>query len=337
MTGRTMRLIAATLLACFMTNAEAVVIKLATIAPKDSTWHRQLQEMGARWAEVSDGEVQLKIYAGTLGDEPDIMRKVRIGALDGALVTMNSLGTIHPVTESFNIPLAFASHAELDYVRDGLAPVMEDALADKGFIVLHWTEAGWVHFFTKTPVRTPDDLRQHKLFVWAGTSSTTEAEELWRQLGFQPVPLTSIDILPAQQTGMITALPTPPLAALANQWFPLSPYMTDLKWAAVLGATIITARSWEKIPPEHRPAIAKIAREVGIGLTADVRQLEQDAMDAMLKRGLEVVAVSDETFIEWQTTVESVYPQIRGNMIDEEYFDEVIRLRDQYRAQVRAN
>jgi TRAP-type C4-dicarboxylate transport system substrate-binding protein len=305
-----------------------IIIKLGTLAPKDSTWYRILETMGERWKQASAGKVELRIRAGTAGDESDIMRRMRVGQLQAGAVTTVGLSTIDPIAEALHIPLAFRSQEELDYVRSRMAVRMEATLLQKGFVVLNWGEAGWVRFFTKSPVASPADLKKLKLFVWAAGKST---DDIWKDNGFQPVSLSSVDILPGLQTGMITAIQVPPLAALSNQWFAITKYMTDLRWAPLTGATIITRDAWEQIPADARPALAKIARESGDQMQKEIRSMEQQALDAMVKRGLQIVKVSADEEGEWQKTVEALYPRLRGSLVPAEYFDEVMKLRDEYR------
>jgi TRAP-type C4-dicarboxylate transport system substrate-binding protein len=219
----------------------------------------------------------------------------------------------------------------MEYVRDGIARQLETLLAAKGFRVLTWAEVGWVHFFTKEPVATPDDLRKQKLFVWSNGDSAN-SEKLWQDLGFNTIFLSSIDILPALQTGMITAFQAPPLMALANQWFPFTPYMTDLRWAPLTGATIITEKAWQKIPARFRQELAQIVEEEAPNLQKDVRDLEQQAKDAMVKRGLKIVAVDKAAKNAWLEAVKKGYPKIRGTIVPDEYFAETLRLRDEFRA-----
>ena len=316
--------------ASFSSNAETV-IKLATVAPKDSIWHENLKRVDARWQAASNGQVRLRIYAGTLGDEDDILRRVRVGQLDAAAISMAGLSSIDSATKAMHIPLAFTSNEEMEYVRDRIALQLEPILAAKKFVVLTWGEVGWVHFFTKQPVKTPDDLRRQKLFVWSNGDSS-DSERLWQDLGFNTVSLSSIDIMPALQTGMITAYQAPPLMALANQWFPFTGYMTDLKWAPLSGATVVTQRAWNKVPEAFRKELVDIARNEGLKLQHEVRKLEQEAKDAMVKRGLEIVPVNKTDMQAWLNAAEAGYPGIRGAVVPEEFFDETMRLRDEFRA-----
>lgn len=333
MPSHSFKLIIALLFVLFSTSLAAeVVIKMATVAPKDSIWYENLKKVDERWSLATNGQVRLRIYAGTLGDEDDILRRVRVGQLDGAAISTAGLSSIDPATQAMHIPLAFITNQEMEYVRDGITGQLEPLLAAKGFRVLAWGEVGWVHFFTREPVRTPDDLRKQKLFVWSNGDSS-EGEKLWQNLGFNTVSLSSIDIMPALQTGMITAYQAPPLMALANQWFPFTPYMTDLKWAPLTGATIITETAWNRIPVDFRQELIQISNEEVLHLQAAVRSLEQEAIDAMVERGLTIVPVDRTAMAAWLETVKTVYPQIRGSVVPARYFDETIRLRDEYRSQ----
>lgn len=326
--GLTLAVLCATL-GCVAPSAQALTVRLATVAPKDSTWHEYLQEIDQKWKEASDGKVVLRIYAGTLGDEGDIMRRIRIGQIDAATVTTVGLSTVDPAATALHIPLAFSSYRELEYVQRRVMPLIEQVLREKDIVVLNWGAGGWVHFFSNTPLQRPEDLKKLKLFVWS-TGDSTETEELWKTVGVKPVPLSSVDILPALQTGMITAYQAPPIAALANQWFAFTDYMTGMKWAPLLGATVISARAWSKLPDDLRPKLMKIARAAGERLNVRVRELEQSAVEAMVKRGLKIVPVPDDALREWQTLTRSLYPEIRGKLIPSEYFDRVLRFRDEF-------
>jgi len=329
-------LILITFLAFSTTSNAGVVIKLATVAPKDSIWHEHLKIIDQRWQTATDGQVKLRIYAGTLGDEDDILRRVRVGQLDAGTISTAGLSSIHKATQAMHIPLAFKSNEEMEYVRNGIAKTLDPLLAAKGFKVLSWGEVGWVHFFTREPVATPNDLRKQKLFVWSNGDSA-DSEKLWQNFGFDTVALSSIDIMPALQTKMIDAYQAPPLVALANQWFPFTPYMTDLKWAPLTGATVITNKAWKKIPAQHRSELARIVFEEGLNLQVEVRKLEQEAKDAMIKRGMKIITVDNAARDAWQKIAEQGYSKIRGSVVPEQYFDETLRLRDEFRAQQQAS
>ncbi len=308
---------------------ESVLVKLGTAAPEGSSWHTILPERGEEWRKASGGAVTLRIYpGGVLGDEPDMVRKMRVGQIQAAALTAVGLSEIDDAIAALQIPMMLDSWEELDHVREKLRPELERRLDEKGFVALNWGDAGWVMFFARRPFATPDDLRKMKLFVWAGDS---RAVDLWKASGFNPIPLASTDILPGLQTGLIDAFDTTPLLALASQWFGLAPHMLDLRWAPLVGATVIDKRTWRKVPKESRPALLAAAEKAGQRLRGEIRAANDTAVKVMSQHGLTVHAAPPEVLAEWRRSAESAWPKIRGTLVPAAMFDEVRRLRDAYR------
>lgn len=311
--------------------AQPVIVKMATLAPKGSSWHLILQEMGEKWKTVSKGTVTLTLYpGGVAGDDSDVVRKMRLGTVNAALLTSLGLSEIDRSVLALQVPMMYESYDELDAVLGKMSPALEALFAQKGFVVLNWSDAGWLHFFTKTPVKTPDDLKALKLFTGAGD---THAVELWRAAGFRPVPLPVTEISTALQTGLVTALPTPPQAAVILQWYNQAKNMTDLKWAILIGATVITKKTWEKIPADVRPAILAASREAGRRLREEIHQRAPRDIQAMQERGLNVVHLDAQTVDLWRKVAEGAYPQIRDGFVPAQAFDEAKKFRDDYRRQ----
>lgn len=327
--------VAASLFVCLSASAQRVLIKMGTVAPEGSPWHQILQQMGQDWRNISGGQVELRIYpGGVLGDEPDMIQKMRIGQLQAVALSGSGLSRLEPAVACLQIPLAIESYEELDYVRDRMAPKLEQAIEQKGYVVLNWGDAGWVHFFTKTPARRLDDIRRMKLFTMAGDA---DALELYQSAGFRPVPLATTDMLPALQTGLIDAFDVPPLLAMLNQWFGVAQYMIDIKWAPLVGATIVSKKTWERIPEPNRTKMLEAARAAGLRLRGEIRKMGDDAVEAMKKRGLKVITLDAATVAEWRREVEEAYPKLRGRLVAAELFDEVLRLRDEFRRKARGN
>lgn len=306
------------------------VIKLGTVAPEGSPWYDSMMETAQKWKELSGGRVKVIIYpGGVAGDEKDMLRKIRIGQLHATALTSSTLIDIIPDIEALSLPMLIQTDEELDYVLEKLGPEFESQLAKKGFKVLTWSCAGWVHFFAKEPVTTPDDMRKRKLFFWG---SDTAYVELLKRWGFNPVPLNITDLLPSLQTGLVDAFPAPPTAALSFQWFALAPNMTDFRWQPLPGTTVISMRQWEKIPPDLRPSLEDSAREVGARLQKQIRELEHQAIVVMKEHGLAIHSVPPAVQEAWKTLLrEEGYPVFVGPRISKKMFDTVKGLLDEFR------
>ncbi len=311
-------------------SASAQTIKFGTLAPQGSPWHAIARDMAEAWKTASAGKIDVRIYpGGVAGDDPDMVRKMRNGQLQMAGLTGVGLSRIIPEIAALQMPLLLTNSGELNYVRDRVSPEIEALLEAKGFKLLAWADVGWVHFFTRQPVRRPNDLKAEKLWIWAGDTTYLEA---WKSAGYQPVPLPSTEIFTGLQSGLVTAFTTTPLAALSYQWFPKANHMTDLRWAPFVGALVITTRSWEEIPAALRPALLESAKRTGERVQGLVDTLNADAVKSMEKRGLVVEHVPAEAVAEWEQSVKTAaYPKVVGTSVPADMFSKVERLRDEYR------
>ena len=323
-------LLAVSVLTGFALPAPAQTIKLGTLAPEGSPWHKIIRDMAEAWKEASGGKIKVRIYAGgVVGDEPDMVRKMRVGQLHAAALTGAGLSRIAPEIQALQMPMMFASDAELDYVRERIGGKLEALLEAKGFKVLTWGDAGWVYFFAQKPIIDPDDLKPLRLFTWAGDTAGTDA---YKACGYQPVPLAATEIHSALQSGLINAFPTTPIAALSFQWFGLANHMTDLKWAPLVGAVVISTRTWRKIPDDLKPQFLRIARAAGARLQKVVHTLGEDAIDVMKQHGLVVHQIPQDLVARWERSARCSYPKIIGTLVPADMVAEVERLRDEYRA-----
>src|SRR5438477_9516175 len=171
-----LRLCIAILLCVATVSAQTILIRMGTLATKNSRWHEILLQMGEQWKKVSGGKVELKVYpGGEQGDEPSMVQKMRIHSLQSVALSGAGLSGIEPGVSALQIPLMIDSYQELDYVRDHISDRLETGLAQRGFIVLNWADAGWVYFFSKTPATCPDEFRKMKLCVLQCDHTTFES------------------------------------------------------------------------------------------------------------------------------------------------------------------
>jgi len=327
------RLVVATLLAAGLATMlpAAPKLKLGTLAPKGTSYDKSLRVMGDAWRKASNGAVDLNIFpGGTQGGEAEMVGLMQTNSLQAAMLTAVGLAEIETgVTGLQNIPMGFRNLDEVDYVGEKLRPLLEARMAAKGFVVLFWTDAGWVHFFSNQPVTHPDDLRKLKLFTWSGHTAQVD---LYKSAGFNAVALETADIVPSLQTRLIDAVPAPPFFAMAGQMDTRAPYMLELNWAPLVGALVIRKETWDKIPAETRAAMLAAAAVAGREIKAAGRREMGESIAAMEKRGLKVTKVTPAIEAEWRAIAEAVYPKVRGTMVPVDIFDEALRLLAEYRA-----
>jgi TRAP-type C4-dicarboxylate transport system substrate-binding protein len=306
-------------------------LRFATLVPRGSLYHRVLLEVLDAWRRATAADAGFAIYTdGVQGDELDIVRRMRIGQLNGAMISAVGLEAIEPgVTSLQFMPLMFRTWEEVDAASQRLRPLLEKRIAERGFIVLYWGEAGWVRFFTKTPAVRPADFQKLKIFSWSGSPAQVE---LMHALGYRPVVLETADILPGLQTGLIDAVPVIASYALASQIDAIAPYMLDIHWAPIVGAAVVTRQAWDGMTPAAQQAMRQASSRAAETLRAERERADQAAIAAMRTRGLHVESLTPETLAEWQQMMASAYPRIRGGMVPADVFDLVQQTLSDFRS-----
>jgi TRAP-type transport system periplasmic protein len=305
------------------TQANEKSLRIGSLVPKNSLYHRQLLDIADSWRTAQGAGAKYLVYPdGSQGGEAEMARRMRIGQLQGALLSVVGLREIEPSIAALqSMPLLFRSWEEVDYVREKMRPAMEKKFLDKGFVVLAWGDAGWVRFFSKEAAIRPDDYKRMKFFAWG---SEPDQQSIMKSLGYTPVPLETTDILPAIQTGMINVVPSTPYFALASQVYNSAPHMLEINWAPIVGALVVTRKTWDNMSPSVQQAVRAASDKAGAQIRAKARQEVEEAVDAMKKRGLTVHKPNTEQMKEWNDLAERLYPRIRGTMVPAETFDEVM-------------
>ena len=307
---------------------KSVTVKLASVVPENSIWDKNLKQMAADWSQATGGRVTLTVFAGgSQGDEPTVLRKMRVDALQAAALTGIGLGTIDASFNVFDVPFFFNSYDELNEVTARLTPEISKRVEAKGFVLLNWGHGGWIQVFTKKPVRTLDELKKTKLWTSAGNDRMVQ---WFKANGFEPRAMAMTDITTGLTTGMIEAVPTTPLAAMLFQYYRQTPNMIDIGLGPVVGATVITRKAWNAIPAADRPKLLAAAAEVQKRLQADVPKQDAAAIAAMKRSGL---TVTEATGPEWRQAIDALAKTMRGEMVPPDMFDLAVKARDAYRRQ----
>jgi TRAP-type C4-dicarboxylate transport system substrate-binding protein len=254
---------------------------------------------------------------------------MRIGQLDAAMLSVVGLIEIDPATAALQyMPMMFRSWAELEYVREKLRPDLEAKFAAKGFVVLAWGEVGWVQFFMREDVTTPEQVKPKPIFSW---SEDVKQAGVMKARGFNAVPLPLADVLPAIQTGMLDVVPVSPLWALVGQYDRSLRYMLRINWVPVIGATVMRRRAFEALTPAARETLLESAAKAAQALRKHRDTQDEDAIKALRERGVQVREMTPELERAWQAEAEGAWPLVRGNMVPADTFDKVRAALAEYR------
>ena len=310
--------------------AQGVAVKLASIVPTGSVWDKELARLAEEWSQATAGRVTLTVFTGgSQGDEPTVLRKMRLDALQAASLTGVGLAGLDPAFNVFSLPFFFESYDELNAVIDAMTPELRRRVEARGFELLGWGHGGWLQLFSTRPVANLADLKAIKLYTSAGDDRMTQ---WYKANGFQPRAMAMTDILTGLSTKMIEGLPTPPLAAMAFQWNRHTPYMLEIGLAPVIGATVMSRRAWNKVSAADRPKLLQAAGAVDQRLRATVPAQDAFAVLLMRQQGLTVTKANPA---EWRKEAESLYATMRGQIVPADIFDLATRERNRFRQRPR--
>ena len=192
------------------------IIKFATLAPEGSSWMKSMRRLAEKVKKATDGNVTFRFYPGGVsGDEKDVIRKMRIGQLHGAGFTGVGLGQILPEVRVLDLPFLFNTDEEIQHIYNKMSNYYSARYEDKGFVLLGWVPVGWIHFFSQHPIRSVEDLRRSKSWMWEGDPLV---EQAYKGMEVQPIPLSITNVLLSLQTGMVDTVYSSTQGALALQW-----------------------------------------------------------------------------------------------------------------------
>ncbi|MGD8368312.1 MAG: TRAP transporter substrate-binding protein DctP [Desulfobacterales bacterium] len=310
--------------------AAVTEIKVALVTPEGSAWTEALHRMAAEIEKRTGGEVRFIVYAGGIsGDELDVLRKMRVNRIHAAGFSGVGLGVILPEIRILEAPLLFADYDEIDFVKERLYDTFAERFAEKGYVMLGFAEAGFVYFFSKTPLRTPQDIRSVKMWAWEGDPV---AEIFMDAFGIHTFPLHITDVNTGLERGMIDAFYAPPLAAVAFQWHSRARHMLDYPMVNSTGALLLNRRVFQQLSVENQKILADTAREYAHELVRLSRRDNAEALKVLKEAHVAFETPTPELVASFRKSAEATYEKSIPGIYSRELFDRVKALIQEYRA-----
>jgi len=296
-------------------------LKIATLAPEGSSWMKRFHEASRAIKKRSGGRLKLKIYAGgIMGDEPDVIRKIRIGQLQGAAVTGIGLGMIQPAVRVLDLPFLFKTYEELDFIRETLNPEFAKKFEERGYVLLGWGDIGWIHVFSNQPVTTREELLATKLWAWVDDPL---AHRMFKEIGVKGIPLSLPAVLPHLQTGLINAAYGSALSTLALQWYTQVKYMSDLPITMANAAVVVSKKAFDALPEDLQLILKEEGKNMERMLIEQVRRDNVESLKVLKKYGLKVTHTRPEFVQEMERASHAVWTDLAGTLYSPELLAEV--------------
>lgn len=304
-------------------------IKLATLAPENSSLVKIFKEIDGELRRETGGRVGFKIFSGfALGDERDVFRKLRIGLIHAATFSANFLNDLNPNMRVLQVPFLFNNYQEVDHVLERVEPDFSKTLSEEGYHVLGWSEVGFIYIMATVPVARIDDLKGKK--VWS-TANSPMANAVFMRAEVSPVTISTPDVLVALQTNLVEVVYNSPYYALVTQWHTRIKYIVDLPLAYIGGALIMSNKAFSKIPSQYRQAVEQVCAKHLRRLIEKTRKDNEDALKLIYARGVTQITVEPAEIERFKQLLDQAMEDIAPESLSRDYLGKVTAMLEAYR------
>jgi TRAP-type C4-dicarboxylate transport system substrate-binding protein len=311
-------------------QAQAMRFKIATLSPEGSIWMEKMRDGAEELAHRTNDRIQIKYYpGGVMGDDKSVLRKIRIGQLQGGAFVGGSLSEFYRDNQIYSLPLFFRSFKEIDYVREHLDKRIMDGFEKGGFVTFGFAEGGFAYVMSTVPIHTVEEMRGQKVWIPDNDSMILEAVKAF---DITPIPLSIADVRAGLQTGLINTVTTPPIGALALQWHTQIKYLLDEPFLYIFGVLAVDRDAFLKISPDDQKIFREIMGRVFKELDQRNREDNIKALETLRKQGIEFVKPSPEALKKWcQDASEVPKRLVETDRLSQEMVDTLGNLLKEYR------
>ena len=257
------------------------------------------------------GRLKLRFYpGGSQGDERDFVRKMRVGQLDGGVVTMSGMSLLVRPMVILVLPDFLDTYEELDRVRLKMSKQFEKMFEDEGFMMVAWGDAGKTRLFSKKKIERPSDIKSMRPWMWKDDLIFIEFYDV---IGASAVRLGVPEVYPGLQTNIIDVVTSSALTAVALQWYTRVKYMTGHNSSIIAGGMVMRKEKIDELPPDLKEAFLRTSKRVEILLHKSIRRDDQKAYDVVIKKGI-VATDTSKYKAEWDAAAKQVRDRMTGRV-----------------------
>ncbi len=318
-------------LSALLMPASAATLKIATAIPDGTNWMKELRAGAVEIKKLTKGRVKIRFYpGGVMGNDNSVLRKIKVGQLQGAALTGGSLNSIYPGAQILSLPFTFRSYGEVDYVRSKMDAGIIKGLYNKGYVSFGISEGGFAYLFSKQPVASTADLKGKKIWIPEGDRVNQLA---FKEFGISTTQLSMTDVLTALQTGLIDTVASTTVGAIALQWHTRVKYLTDTPLLYVTGTIVVKRRAFEKLKPADQTIVREIMGNVFKRLNHINREDNRKAYAALKKQGIIFVEPTPSEIAEWRGGAQrAIAKLVKSGYISQSSLDTFDKYLAEYRA-----
>ncbi len=276
----------------------AKTIKIATFSPEGTFWMKHMRVGAKEIKEKTQGRVKFKFYpGGVMGNDDNVLRKIRIGQLHGASVTVGTLSHTTPDVTLYGLPYLFSSLDDAVEVRKVTDPMLNKEIEKNGFVNFGFAQGGFSYLMSNKPIRSLDDLRERKSWI---PEKSEVGLSIYRYIGVTPISLPLSDVLTGLQTGLIDTIVTSPIGALALQWHTHVQYVTDQPISYLAAMLIIDKKTFKKLSETDQKIVRDVMENVYRRIDEKNKEDNIAARKALINQGVEFITLTEKDKKEWE-------------------------------------
>jgi TRAP-type C4-dicarboxylate transport system substrate-binding protein len=309
----------------------SVTIKLATLAPEGSSWIKSINALNSEVKKKTENKVQFRIYpGGVLGDETDMLRKMKIGQIQAAALTSGGLAPLFREIDVLQIPFLFQKYEEVDAVLTKMDSFFRKGLEDNGYILLGWSEAGFAYLMSTVPIASLADFKKAKVWTW---EESPMSKAIFDEAKVSAIPLSVPDVLVGLQTGLVNVVYAPPTGAISLQWFTKVKYLTDVPLFYLAGAIVVRKETFQQISPSDQSSIIEISQRHLNQLKTVTRNENREAIQVMIKHGTKIITPSKDQIDEFKRLSNQAISRLGNESFSKKVLNEVSSILEENRRQ----
>jgi len=261
-------------------------------------------EMFAQKVEQStQGRYKVQVFpAGQLATDPKAVEQLQLGGIDLTVTGTGTYATHIPTLNLMLMPYLVDTYDQGWRLYDNSAWLKKqfDQGPSKGFRILAVWEAGFRSMTTKGPLNSPEDAKGKKLRTYPNEMQRW----LLEAMGFsiQILPMTEVYL--AIQQNVVWGQENPIDTIYANKLYEVAPNVTLTQHVYSPIPFAISEKTWQKLSPADREAVAKAARETADWIRKEIRANDDRQLADMTAKGAKVARPALEPF---RKSVEPAY------------------------------
>jgi TRAP-type C4-dicarboxylate transport system substrate-binding protein len=306
--------------------APSHTIRLATMAPKNSSWGKVYAAWEKAVEKKSEGKLALQMFFnGVQGNEDAMVSKIRTGQLDGAALTSVGMSMAFKSVLVLQLPGVMRNWKELDQVRSQLQPELEAGVKAAGFTIAGWGDVGLIRQFTKGfEIRKPEDVQNRRPAVWRNEPM---GPMIYSTIGkVVSVPLDAMEMLPALRAGNVNVINAPALAAEQLQWTPYLDHVMDEVSVCAVGGLMFKNGALDGMPPDLRAIWDDLQKRAAAAQLGKIRALDEESFTRIAQK-MKVTKLTQAERDVWEKLLRKVVERLARGTFEKSLVNKVLTIR----------